>query len=477
MEGNGMLSDLTHRVTSYACCPSDLHRDLTEDRLRVAADRHLVKYRASAWDSSVYDAMAVGALRGAAASRRHLSAITRPTDALFGATQTLDSSLWTGAVPNIAEVPWAFGFLVAGPQAVRLGTASLSRMYGPLSKVTGLDQRLNEPDWRHVSDSFLKHATTLCLYPSFVLADACKWSSLWCSASAKLLCVAPGAAFGAITGASLHYLKRPSSNHGVDHGARGARNDKTFAGFEPVSRIPDEYFFITEERLGLDVRELWRFFQARGRLVNPYTNLPFSLADAQRLERHPSGFFAQEVAPKTAGSFLLSGALWTKYLDFFVDFALLLGNTGPNAKALRKKAYHGLLTISQQPDAVEVYALKLFFESISDAPWQHILEKILPDASASQDLASRILTVGSTEGALLIGDHFWTSVFGGKGAPTHPEHASVFARHAVMFAKVQFFDKAYLAARHPYLAKLGLVEHERLRVETTAALDKDGIGS
>ncbi len=442
----------------YTINPSVLHRDLTPDRLTHAADERTKNYAAKQPDErAMMDAVTIGALRGAAFSRRYLNALTAPTDAFFGARSGMNPNLTAGAVPFVLELPAALAVLGAVPIVTGAGRAAISVLKNPINTALPTGRGIDVQAWHDMTFLMTYSTASLLTIPLMVATTACHWSCCWVSASVKLAMTAPLALLGAAAGAALHTLyKKPVELVG-DFGARGARNEETVAANAPVSAIPEHFFFLTEDRFGLDVRELLQFQQARGSLINPHTNSHFSAADVQRLACHPTGWFTRTHTARLEGATLLSAALWHKYFDYFTALALAWGHTGPNADRCRQDGCNSLKSCVQRSEPAEALALKLFFQTLSDAPWAEMLERAENDAAQSEELAVQLLRIMLNVGAPMMSyDTCMSNSGDGLGQPQEVGFLEAMGPLIALLRKTRFAGSIELGCRHPWIAKLGL---------------------
>lgn len=391
------------QVYKYAVNPLHAHGAMEQNRLTDAADHAAEVYNAqNPQDRELNQAITIGALRGAALSRRLFGAATGISDAIFGAKLTLAPNYDAGVLPTLLSVPSDATNLIWAPISRRIGQTVGEAIFPPLTaRLT--NGPLNAAQAGLLGSQLALVSTMLVTLPCNIAASIGITCSRYTSATIKMATVAPLALTGAVVGAALHRLHVHPTEVANHMGARGERNDETFAYMEPTSSIPDAYFFLSEDRFGLDVRELAQFAAARGALINPHTNVAFSPRDVARLQAALPLSFGDSSAAIMSRPSLLSIKLWVKYFDTLVGIASSLGQSGPASSHHRALGCASLRQLLTSGDPIEAHALKSFIETFMNTPWKAVVTEVENDPSAAQNFAASLLAVCLFIGTISLG--------------------------------------------------------------------------
>lgn len=437
------------QALNYAARPLDIHRHLEAEHLDKVADRAAKAYALRRSEDRELDAaMTIGALRGAALGRRLSAPATCVTDAIFGAGLTLAPGFQGGVAPKLINAPVECCELLRGPVVQSVGRALGGAVLPAVGAMLGAPS-LSAAEVKFLGEQMLSDATGALLWPVMIAVSVGTVASYWVSAGVKLAATAPLAAVGAAAGAALHRLHVASNEQESDLGFRGERNDLTFALMAPTSSVPNSFFFLSEDRFGLDVRELARFVEVRGSLINPHTNAPFSVHDTARLADILPAERGADAQVRLREPFQLGEKLWVKHFDALVTIAHQLGQYGVEGRDSRKRGHESLKALLQPQDPVEAVAVRLFIESILAQPWQVVLEHTFQNSSAAQHTAAVLLKMCINVGVAQIAH-----------TPDVHSISGLFEHWDVVAGKAKRAQKLWFALRNPWFAKWTLTAEE-----------------
>lgn len=396
------LSDL--RFTDFAD-PSVICRELQVDRLRERAQRLSDAYAAQpTCMRSRNDAIQMGACRGAALARQYLGVVALPTEILFESSLDQRPRPYRGTIPYIVEASASAYEVVIMPRLTAMLQAAASLALKPVLRQIRRPTDRIDKEAALVADLvalFLTQRPASLISP---LGAGALLGSQWLAAGVKLLQVTPAAGIGAALGAAYHDWIGCRTWPAPAAFAASARNEETFALLEPVTAIPRPCFFLTEDRFGLDVRELRMFVRSSGRAINPHTNVAFSPADQKYLRRHPLQPLTPDKAPtqRLSGTMPSAPHLWVTYWLFFLELSRALTEDEGRNAPLRRQAAHAMVRAVGEADPVHSLWLRLLFESIGVGSYAKLVEGVRARSADAYELGLRLFSASQTVGYAVL---------------------------------------------------------------------------
>lgn len=447
--------------------PTIIHRDLEPEHLAQEVDTFKAHYAAmEPRERLLSDAVCVGALRGLQFSRQYLDYISGPADVLLGngnarppnakqglTTQVVDLTLSTYAV---AIAPRLANYVQPGIKAC--GSFVASRQGMPPQAIAAASDDAS----KIVTSILVQLPQTIiqsCMLPGTVAAVC---ASSWI----KLAVNTPAALVGAAFGAAQHLTGRGSSAAApmelMEFGARGARNEETFALLDPISSISEQFFFLSEDKFGFDVRELALLAQSGRPGLNPYTNSRFSDRDLERLVAHPSHLFGDALpTERLNATSLLAPWQWLELVPFFVNVSRALQLPGEEHNDLRKDATQALRNLLQQVDPFSRVEIELFFQGLSGYDVARMMREVDLSEANSYEFGERLYRITQSIGIIQAGfangpttQDIIDAAQSMQGAVPHSNIIELIARIKCTWAMSQSTMRAesdHTLLRHPWL--------------------------